>query len=127
MSQLSQRAIEKVAGPAWDGLRDQFNSICETLLGVSEDVCGDLTTIYIKFTVSPEPTSPVYAVLWVKNSKTLSVGLALPESDVPETLGPAPAGMKYKGLTGYFSVAAGEAAPDELSTWAADAYRNIAP
>ena len=126
MSQLSQRAIDKVAGPAWDELRDQFNSVCETLLGVSEAARGDLTTIYIKFTVSPEPTSPVYAVLWVKSSKQLSVGLALPESDVPDVLGPAPAGMRYKGLTGYFSVAAGEGVPIELSTWAAKAFENIA-
>ena len=62
----------------------------------------------------------------MKHSKQLTVGLALPETDVPDELGPAPAGMKYKGLTGYFSVAAGEGVPIELSTWAANAFKNIA-
>ena len=122
MGELSTRAKEKVSGPAWDVLRPQFDDIQATLLSVDPSTYADLTTIYIKFTLTNDPTSPVYAVMWVKSAKRLVVGLALPEQDLPDELGPAPPRMTYKGLTGYFAVEPDDAVPTALGNWAEHAF-----
>jgi hypothetical protein len=125
MGTISDKALAKVAGPAWDPLRLQFSEITETLLSVNSVSFADLTTIYIKFTLTSETSSPVYAVMWVKSSKQLVVGLALPENCAAVGLGPAPKGMTYKGLTGYFCVSQGMLVPVELADWAKRAYQNV--
>ena len=125
MGTLSQRAIEKVSGPSWDDTRDKFMTIAETLLSVSPNAKGDLTTIYVKFTVSPDVFAEVYAVVWIKTSKRLVVGLALPQTADMTGLGSAPPGTRYKGLTGYFSVTHQDAIPDKLSVWAIIAYESV--
>lgn len=125
MGTISDKALEKVAGPAWDALRTQFNEITEILLSVDPDTFADLTTIYIKFTLTNAASSPVYAVMWVKSSKQLVVGLALPEDMHSEGLGPAPKGMNYKSLTGYFAVEPGTPVPVELAGWAKEAFENV--
>lgn len=125
MGEISTRAAKKVSGPAWDAIRPQFQRLVENLLSVSSSAYADLTTIYIKFTLRREPSSPVYAVVWVKSSKRLVIGLALPEGNLPEELGPAPSGMTYKGLTGYFAVEPNDAVPVLLSEWAMLAYQFV--
>jgi len=125
MGDISTKATKKVSGPTWDTLRPKFDEIVESLLSVAPSVHADLVTIYIKFTLSAEPISRVYAVMWVKSSKRCVVGLALPEEDLPDALEPAPKGMVYKGLTGYFSVEPSDAVPASLTDWAERAYQFV--
>jgi hypothetical protein len=84
-----------------------------------------LFNTYVKFTVDGEPESHVFAAIWLKSSKRLVVGLALPENYEAVQLGPAPPKMVYKGLTKYFAVEQGGTVPQELIEWAALAYRNV--
>jgi hypothetical protein len=123
MGALSQRIITKVSGPAWEPLRGQFMQMSQVLLAVSPDANSELLTTYVKFTVRAAPESQVFAAIWLKNSKRLVVGLALPEDYEAEELGPAPPGMRYKGLTKYFVVERGAAVPQGFATWAKLAYR----
>jgi hypothetical protein len=124
MSELSQRIIAKVSGPAWESLRGQFMQISRLLLAVSPDADCELVTSYVKFTIDTAPQSSVYAALWFKNSKRLIVGLALPEEYEAEELGPALPGTVYKGLNKYFIVDRGSAVPKGLEEWARVAYQN---
>ena len=123
MGELSQRIVAKVSGPAWEPLRRQFMQMAQLLVSVSPDSNSELLTTYVKFTVHTTPESHVFAAIWLKNSKRLVVGLALPEEyDAPE-LGPAPPGTTYKGLTKYFVVERSGPVPKGLAAWAKLAYR----
>jgi hypothetical protein len=125
MSELSQRIIAKLSGPAWESLRGQFMQISRLLLAVCQDTDSELMTTYVKFTLHSDASSPVFAAIWLTNSKRLVVGLALPEEYEAEELGPAPPKMMYKGLTKYFVVERGNAVPKGLAEWAGLAYRTI--
>ena len=124
MGILSQRIIAKVSGPAWEQIRGQFMQIARSLLAASSDPDSELMTSYVKFTISCEVGSPVYAALWFKSSKRLVVGLALPEDYDGQGLGPAPPKMTYKGLNKYFVVECGGVVPKGLAEWAKTAYQN---
>ena len=124
MGELSQRIIAKVSGPAWEPLCGQFMQMARSLLAVSPDADSELMTSYVKFTINSGPGSLVYAVVWIKNSKRMVVGLALPEDYEGEGLGPAPPGMMYKGLNKYFVVERGGIVPKGLAEWAGLAYQN---
>ena len=89
MGVLSQRIIAKVSGPAWEPLRGQFMQIARSLLAVSPVADSELMTSYVKFTINVAPQSPVYAAVWLKSSKRLIVGLALPEEYEAVELGRA--------------------------------------
>lgn len=122
--QLDPRAVERVSGPAWASLKQAFLDISDVLLSVCDDARTELTTIYVKYL--PEPNAnKVFAVAWLKSSKRIVVGLALPESIESPELGVAPAGMKYQGLTKYFSVSANDVIPAELESWARTAFRLV--
>ena len=124
MGILSQRIIAKVSGPAWESLRGQFMQISRLLLAVSPDADSELMTTYVKFTVHSAPQSPVFAAIWLKSSKRLIVGLALPEEYKAEGLGPSLPGTMYKGLNQYFVVERGGVVPKGLAEWAKTAYQN---
>ncbi len=124
MGILSQRIIAKVSGPAWETLRGQFMQISRLLLAVSPDADSELMTSYVKFTINSEANSPVFAVVWLKNSKRLVVGLTLPEEYEAEGLGPSLPGTMYKGLNQYFVVDRGDVVPKSLAEWAGVAYQN---
>lgn len=123
MGELSQRIIAKVSGPAWEQLRGQFMRTAQLLLDVSPDANSEFLVTYVKFTTDSEPRSPAYAAVWLKNSKRLIVGLALPEEYDALELGPALPGTAYKGLTKYFVVERGGVVPKELAEWAGLAYQ----
>jgi hypothetical protein len=125
MERLDQAAIDRVSGRAWDGVREQFLAISGALLDVNGEAGSELTTIYVKFTVGTVAGSPVFAVVWIKSSRKVIVGLSLPESVESNELGPALPGTTYQGLTKYFSVAPGEAVPAQLPEWATLAYQNV--
>lgn len=125
MGQLTQTALNKIAGATWDSLRDKFLELSGCLLDVAPAATGELTTIYIKFTVNAGPTSPVYAVVWVKNSKKWIVGMALPDDVTSPELGPAPPQKKYTGLTKYFTVTPEDPLPPHLRKWSQLAYAHV--
>jgi hypothetical protein len=124
LERISQDAIQRVSGPSWEPLRQTFFNISEVLLSVSQEAIGVLTTIYVKYQINGSANSGVYSVVWLKNSKQIIVGLALPEDFESESLGPAPPKTNYKGITKYFVVRPGESVPSELSQWASAAYEN---
>jgi hypothetical protein len=124
MGELSQHTIAKVSGPAWEQLRGQFMQISRLLLAVSSDAESELFTTYVKFTAQSSPQSRVFAAVWLKSSKRLIVGLALPDAYEAEGLGPALPGTMYKGLTKYVVVERGGLVPKDLAEWAALAYQN---
>lgn len=123
LSRLDPDAIKKVSGPSWVPLKQTFLDLSEALLSAGSDTSANLTTIYVKYQVSSEPSSAVYAVAWIKTSREIVVGLAYPESDVPTELAPPYAGMRYPGLTGYFVLRQGDQLPADLAGWAERAYR----
>jgi hypothetical protein len=123
MGELSQRIIAKVSGTAWDQLRGQFMQIARLLSEVSPDADSELVTTYVKFTINCVPNSPAYAAIWLKSSKRLIVGLALPEEYDAQELGPPLPGTAYKGLNKYFIVEQGGIVPKGLAEWAKTACR----
>ena len=124
MGTLSQRTIAKVSGHVWEQLRGQFMHIGRLLLAVAPDADSELMTSYVKFTIDAIPQSPVFAAIWLKSSKRLIVGLALPEEYEAEGLGPSLPGTMYRGLNKYFVVERDGAVPSGLAEWAGLAYQN---
>ena len=124
MGELSQRIIAKLSGPAWEALRGQFTQMARRLLAVSPAASSELVTTYVKFTTTSDPQTRIFAVIWLKSSKRLVVGLSLPEECEAAELGPALPGTMYKGFNKYFVVERGGTVPKGLAEWAALAYQN---
>ena len=124
MERLDSRARKKISGPAWHKLRPLFDEINKALLTVSPSARGKLMTIYVKY-VSDETGSQPYAVLWLKKSSQLVLGLALPQSYHATFLAPTPPGYNYAGLTAFLTVTVDTPVPEELTQWVQDAYDNV--
>ena len=124
IERLSDEAIQRVSGPSWKPLKQTFLDMSEVLLDVATDAVGVLATSYVKYQLTRSPSSGVFAVAWLKTSKHIGVGLALPENVESPLLGPAPTGTTYKGLTKYFTLRPGESVPEQLSQWARVAYQS---
>lgn len=122
IERLDPRAIKKISGPAWDTLRPAFAMLNDRLLGVSDDVNGELTTIYIKYRGETTHNQP-FGVVWVKKASQLVVGLSLPESFEHERFVPTPKGCTYAGLTKFLIVDANLGVPDEFDDWAKAAHK----
>jgi len=125
VGRLTDEAIAKVSGAVWEADRDKFMGMSESLLSVSPDAIGELTTIYVKFKVTDEIFGLVYAVAWIKNSKRWVVGLALPDDVKSRELGPTPPKHKYAGLTKFFTITPQNPIPVKLGEWAKLAYENV--
>ena len=125
IERLSEDAIQRVSGPSWQPLKQAFLDMSEVLLAAAPEGAGVLTTIYVKYQVDRQPNSGVFAVAWLKNSKQIVLGLALPDALESPLLGLAPAGMKYKGITKYLTIRPGDQVPAELAAWAKAAFENI--
>ena len=124
MEDLLSELRARVETPAWEPLRRQLLEICRLFLNVSADAKSEIVSYYVKFTVGAAPTSSTYAAIWLKNTKRLIVGLALPEGYEAEGLGAALPGTFYKGLTKYFTVERGGDVPQNLGAWIELAYQN---
>ncbi len=123
---LSPRLQARLCGPVWDeGLRERFLSLAATMLSVSPNAASELTTIYVKFTVSNALASPVFAVIWIKNSKKWLVGFAMPPDFASETLELQPKNYKYSGLTHCFYLEPQNEIPNELFDWAFTAFMHV--
>jgi hypothetical protein len=125
IERLSDDAIQRVCGPAWEPLKQTFLDMSEVLLSAAPESVGVLTTIYVKYQIGSAPNSAVFAVVWLKNSKQILLGLALPEDFESPLLGPAPTGMKYKGITKYLALKPGEQVPTDLAEWAVAAFATV--
>jgi hypothetical protein len=122
--QLDPRAIDKVSGNSWNSLRPLFLEVGNRLLAVSPDAVSELTTIYVKFCTSSSKTS-VFAVVWLKSSKELIIGLALPDVVTSPLLGPAPPKTVYRGLTKYFTLQPGDSIPTYFDSWVQSAFEEV--
>ncbi len=125
MGDLPQPVIAKVSGPAWEPLRGQFMEIGRLLMNVSSDTNCELFGSYARFTASIAPKSQPHAAVWLKTTRRLIVGLALPEAYEAEELGPAPLGTVYKGLTKYLTIERGGVVSERFTDWARMAYQNV--
>ncbi len=123
IDQLGPKAIAKISGKAWDELRLNFLVVCGLLLDVSPDAYGELTTTCVKFTIGNTHISRVYAAIFVKNSKSFTIGFALPEHCAHPLFTNALKGMFYKGLTKYVTITSGDTIPEQFSDWAEIAYK----
>ena len=124
MERLDSRTIQRVSGPAWNAIRSLFERVSDTLLSVCPSATGELTTIYVKYG-SAETGGRPYAVVWVRKSTELTVGLALPDGFTSPDLKPAPSRYKYAGLTGYFQLTPDNEPPASLEQWAKLAFENL--
>lgn len=123
IDQLGPKAIAKISGKAWDELRSNFLVVCGMLLDVSQDAFGELTTTYLKFTIGNTHISRVYAAIWIKNSKSFTLGLALPDDCKHPIFTDALKGMTYKGLTKYVTITSMDTIPEQCREWAGIAYK----
>ena len=121
IERLDEKAVKRVSGATWHPLREDFLKISKKLLSVSPDTASQLTTIYVKFGTS-SAMNRVYAVVWLKNSKSIVVGLSLPEGFDAAGLEPPIQGHVYKGLTKYFTVDLDKPVPESLLQWAKLAF-----
>ena len=122
---MDPRAIKRISGPSWEELRPKFYLICDALLSVSNDAFAELTTIYVKISLKNPKGNLTYAVVWIKHSSEITVGLSLPDGIKSKRLFAPPKRMKYTNLTSYFMVKKGEKVPAEIYKWANLAYENI--
>ena len=121
---LSDRAKQRVSGQSWDDLRQVFFAASNVLLGVCPTAVGVLTTIYVKYQVDASPDSAVFAVIWLKSSSQIVVGMALTSGTASPHLVKAPKSLSYKGLSGYLVLGPGSELPGEFAAWAQEAYLN---
>jgi hypothetical protein len=122
VGRLDPKAVERINGPSWSGLRDLFAKINDALLAVSENSSGELTTIYVKY-ASPDTGRLPFGVVWLKKSTEFVVGLSLPENILSDRLFGPPKGYSYAGLTKFFLVDETNGIPEEFEQWAREAYK----
>ena len=125
MKKHDERIDNKIAGPAWDRIREKVMKIHWLLLDLHETATSELTTIYIKYKTLPEPMAPVFAVMWIRTTKKVILGLAAPEKIEHQNIIDAPFGMKYKGLTSFLEITEDHEIPVELEQWAEVAFYHV--
>ena len=124
LERLDARANKRLSSKAWNKIRPQLESIHRALISVSPTASGALTTIYIKYSTKETGMQP-YAVLWVKKTTELILGLALPEEYDVGQLAPIGQNLKYAGLTKYLRFVPDSKVPESLVRWAEDAYAHL--
>ncbi len=113
LERLDERAISRVNGAAWTTLRGAFFRVAKALLAVSPQTRSQLTTIYVKFCVDDQ-LDTVYAVVWLKTSRQIVVGLNVPEEHRPISVPRSMPGHAYKNLNAYFVIDPDDVIPDRL-------------
>jgi hypothetical protein len=87
-------------------------------------VSSVLTTIYVKYS-TPQTGGRPFAVVWLKKSSELVLGLSLPPETEVECAVEIPK-LKYSGLTTYLRFEADGEIPSQLCEWAKLAHQHIA-
>jgi hypothetical protein len=119
MPELDPKAVKRVSGPSWKPLKPAVLAIADALLSASDRACSEMGTIHVRF---ERPDGSTYAIMWLKKSSQVVVGLALGDEASGERLHEAPQGLTFPGLTRYFTVAEGDEVPPELPDWARAAW-----
>src|SRR5438128_762712 len=122
MARHDSRIDERIRGSSWDSVRERFLAVHGMLLGVDENASSELTTIYVKYKITQDPLAAVYGVVWLKSSKQLWLGLALPDIPPHHCLVSAPAGMRYKNLNAYCRLDEMDRLPPEFTNWIKNAF-----
>jgi len=125
MAKHDEKIDKRINGPTWGSIREKLVDIQHILLSINESAASELTTIYAKYKVSEDPLSQVFAVMWLKTAKKVVLGLATPEKICHKDIVDAPNGMKYKGLTSYLEIKEDREIPEELKSWAMQAFENV--
>ena len=121
MGRIDPRILERIKGPAWQASRPTIEEAMNRLLAASPDAWAELTTVYIKFLRKPGNKSP-YAVLWIKKSTEIILGLAVKQADVRGKLEGPMQGYKYAGLNGFIRLHSDRELPPEFDDWVKQAY-----
>jgi hypothetical protein len=124
---MSTPAKAKKATISSGGFCPNSSKYASSALSLGGDITAELTTIYVKYKYSPDAMSEIFAVVWVKNTTQIVVGLAFPEDKIPSELSPAPARHNYRPLNGYFVLRPGDALPASFPDWARQAYEYRKP
>jgi hypothetical protein len=117
--------VQKISGAAWAPLKQQFFDASEALLRVADGARSELTTIYVKYSIEIVDKWIPYAVIWIKKSSELVIGLALPDDFEATGVVAPPSGLKYPFLTKYVVIRAGEQLPSQFGEWARLAHSNV--
>jgi hypothetical protein len=121
---LDEKAIKRLSGQAWEAILPQVETINAALIGVSPTASGKLARVYIKYTTVETGDQP-FAVLWVKASAEVVLGLSLPEDFDTSTIPSPEKPICYRGITKYLVFRVGvEDVPADFATWAYAAYQN---
>lgn len=115
----------KLATKGWDSLRPTFQHIHQILIGTSPTVSSKAETVYIKYRIQEGVFADVFAVVWVRTTKQLITGLALPPGYQHSILGPPPPRTYYPPLNSYFTLTAGQPIPEPLAEWAQGAFKFV--
>ena len=121
LSRLAPKVIERIGRPSWALIRPKFEAIHAALIAVSETTCGESKGAYVKYVadIGGQP----FAVVWLKKSTELLIGLALPESQCVD-VGLQSTGITYRGLTAFLRLETGQSIPEQFGEWAQSAYLN---
>ena len=120
---LDMRAVNRVSGPAWKAIKPHIDFVNAAFLGVSPTSRGELTRIYIKYTTSETGCQP-FAVMWVRSSSEIVIGLALPPDFCVGNIRAPLKPIAYSGLTTYFCLTAQDTLPVDIAAWSMAAYAN---
>lgn len=117
-NRLDPRACAKVAGKAWAPLQPVFMAASTALLCADDNATSHLTTIYVKYEVPCGDAVIPFAVVWLKRSSELVIGLALPEDYQHTRLLPPVPGYSYPNLHKYLVLRQGDELPADFAMWA---------
>ena len=102
--EIDPKAINRIKGESWGGLRPLFIEVSNSLLEVNDGIQNELTTIYVKFFKIVDGNQVIFAVVWIKTSKQMVIGLSLPENIKCDSFVKTPKGCIYKGLTKHLVI-----------------------
>lgn len=115
----------KLASKGWELLRPTFMSLHTSLLDASPHASAKAETVYVKYRIVDDVMAEVFAVIWIRTTRKLIAGIALPPSLSHPLLGPAPPRCYYPPLNRYLSFEPGQSIPQEFSMWARLAYEFV--
>jgi hypothetical protein len=116
------RIAARISTKGWGALRPAFEEVHQSLLSADEGVTAELTTIYVKYKDGAQPNSPVFAVVWLKTTKRIDIGLALPDESFDVSLMQRPSSLRYPPLNSFITISPGDSVPERFAEWARVAF-----
>ncbi|MFZ2874283.1 MAG: hypothetical protein WAZ94_07345 [Phycisphaerales bacterium] len=125
VERLDPRAAAKISGAAWTRLRPLFLQVHHDLVACGAEVKSELTTIYVKYTRSSDERNAPFAVVWIKKSTELIVGVSAPADAVGSPWSSQLPGLQYAGLTAFLKVSDPSALPSDFRVIVQAAFDNV--